>query len=71
MSLKHFINQSDDIYKAARSILATVERKQPVRLPGVSISNLKHQTEQLPLFEDERKKLFATQAMDKVNAIFR
>jgi DNA polymerase-4 len=33
----------------------------------VSLSNLKHQAEQLPLFEDERKKLFATQAMDKVN----
>ena len=26
--------------------------------------------EQLPLFEDERKKLFATQAMDKINSKF-
>jgi len=26
-----------------------------------------HQAEQLPLFEDERKKLYATQAMDKLN----
>jgi DNA polymerase-4 len=70
MTLKHCINQSDDIYKAALSILATVNMEQPVRLLGVSLSNLKHQAEQLPLFEDERKKLFATQAMDKVNAKF-
>jgi DNA polymerase-4 len=69
-TLKNHINQSDDIYKAALSILATVELQQPVRLLGVSLSNLKHQAEQLPLFEDERKKLFATQAMDNINDRF-
>jgi DNA polymerase IV len=69
-TLKNYINLSDEIYKAALSILATVELEQPVRLLGVSLSNLKHQAEQLPLFEDERKKLFATQAMDKVNDRF-
>jgi len=66
-TLKNYINLSDEIYKAALGILETVELEQPVRLLGVSLSNLKHQAEQLPLFEDERKKLFATQAMDKVN----
>ena len=66
-TLKNYINQSDDIYKAALSILTTVELEQPVRLLGVCLSNLKQQAEQLPLFEDERKKLFATQAMDKAN----
>jgi DNA polymerase-4 len=35
---------------------------------GVRLSNLRHQAEQLPLFEDERKRLFATQAMDRLNA---
>ncbi|MDD2582794.1 MAG: DNA polymerase IV [Desulfuromonadaceae bacterium] len=69
-SLKNYINQSDDIYKAALSILATVDLEQPVRLLGVSLSNLKHESEQLPLFEEERKKLFATQAMDELNARF-
>jgi len=69
-TLKNYINLSDEIYKAALSILDTVELEQPVRLLGVSISNLKHQAEQLPLFEDERKKLFATQAMDSVNERF-
>lgn len=69
-TLKSYINLSDEIYKAALSILDTVELEQPVRLLGVTLSNLKHQAEQLPLFEDERKKLFATQAMDKVNDRF-
>ena len=69
-TLKNYINQSDEIYKAALSILATVELEQPVRLLGITLSNLKHHAEQLPLFEDERKKLFATQAMDKVNERF-
>jgi len=69
-TLKNHINQSDEIYKVALSILATVDLEQPVRLLGVCLSNLKHQAEQLPLFEEERKKLFATQAMDKVNDRF-
>jgi DNA polymerase-4 len=69
-TLKNHVNQSDAIYKAALSILATVELEQPVRLLGVCLSNLKHEAEQLPLFEEERKKLFATQAMDKINDRF-
>ena len=56
--------------KTALSILDSVELEQPVRLMGVRLSNLKQEAEQLPLFEDERKKLFATQAMDEVNARF-
>lgn len=69
-TLRHYTNLSNEIYGAALSILETVELEQSVRLLGVSISNLKHQAEQLPLFEDERKKLFATQAMDRVNERF-
>ncbi|MBK5276361.1 MAG: DNA polymerase IV [Desulfuromonadales bacterium] len=66
-TLRSHTNQSDEIYKAALGILNTVELEQPVRLLGVSLSNLRHEVEQLPLFEDERKKLFATKAMDEVN----
>jgi len=69
-TLKNYINQSDDIYKAAISILSTVELEQPVRLLGVSLSNLKHQAEQLPLFAEDRRKLEATRAMDAVNQRF-
>lgn len=69
-TLRNYINLTDEIYRAALSILDSVELEQPVRLMGVRLSNLKHQAEQLPLFEDERKRLFATQAMDEVNARF-
>jgi len=69
-TLRCYVNRSDEIHQAALSILDTVELEQPVRLLGITLSNLKHQAEQLPLFEDERKKLFATQAMDKVNDRF-
>lgn len=69
-TLKNYINLSDEIYRTAVGILNTVELEQPVRLLGISLSNLKHQAEQLPLFEEERKKLFATQAMDTINDRF-
>ncbi len=69
-TLSNYINLSDEIYRAALSILEGVELEQPVRLMGVRLSNLRHQAEQLPLFEDERKKLIATQAMDKLNEKF-
>ena len=69
-TLKQYINLSDEIYRAALGILNTVDLNQPVRLLGISLSNLKHQAEQLPLFEEERKKLFATQAMDSINDRF-
>jgi len=69
-TLKSYINLTDEIYRAALGILNTVELQQPVRLLGVSLSNLKHQAEQLPLFEEDRKKQAATQAMDEVNEKF-
>ena len=69
-TLKNHINQSDEIYKAAVAILTTVELEQPVRLLGVSLSNLKHQAEQMPLFLEDRKRLEATRAMDAVNERF-
>ena len=69
-TLADYINQSGEIFKAAQVILDSVELEQPIRLLGVRLSSLRHHTEQLPLFEDERKKLFATQAMDEVNQRF-
>jgi DNA polymerase-4 len=69
-SLRNYINLSDEIYLAALGILNSVELEQPVRLLGISMRNLKHQAEQLPLFEEDRKKLFATQAMDIINDRF-
>lgn len=64
------INQSDDIYRGAIRILDSLDLEQPVRLLGVRITNLSYQREQLPLFEDERRKAFMIHAMDTVNNRF-
>jgi DNA polymerase-4 len=66
-TLKTYINQSEDIYKAAVSILDTLVLMQPVRLLGVRLSNLRYESNQLPLFPEERKKAMLVNAMDEVN----
>jgi DNA polymerase-4 len=66
-TLKHHINQSDDIYRAAIGILDTEELIMPVRLLGVRLTNLTYHSEQLPLFPEERRKSQMVRAMDSVN----
>jgi DNA polymerase IV len=66
-TLKRHVNQSEDIYRGAVQILDSIELEQPVRLLGVRLTNLCYQREQLPLFEDERKKAFMVNGMDVVN----
>jgi len=60
-------NQSEEIFREAISILASMEVGQPVRLLGIRITNLCYQRQQLPLFAEERRKTLATAAMDAVN----
>ena len=64
---KDHTSQSDEIFTEAVSILDTLELSQPVRLLGVRITNLCYQRQQLPLFDEERRKVLATAAMDEVN----
>jgi DNA polymerase IV len=66
-TLPAHINRSDDIYRAAATIMETLVLAQPVRLLGVRLSNLRYMEEQLPLFETERKKALMTFALDRVN----
>ena len=66
-TLPNHINLSADIYRAAVAILDTLKLTQPIRLLGVRLSNLRYGSNQLPLFEDERKRLFLVNAMDEVN----
>lgn len=66
-TLSRHVNQSEDIYQGAVQILDTIQLEQPIRLLGVRLTNLCYQCEQLPLFEDERKKAFMVSAMDIVN----
>lgn len=66
-TLPQYINQSEDIYRAAVAILDTLVLTQPVRLLGVRLSNLRYESNQLPLFPEERKKAQLVEAMDEVN----
>lgn len=66
-TLSQHVNQSDEIYQGVVNILDTIELELPVRLLGVRITNLCYQREQLPLFEEERRKAFMVNAMDTVN----
>lgn len=63
-------NDSLEIYREAMVLLDTFDLAQPVRLVGVRIANLIHETEQLPLFEKERKKALLAAAMDEANDRF-
>ncbi len=66
-TLPNYINQSADIYKAVVDILESLVLQQPVRLLGVRLSNLRYESNQLPLFEEERKKTLLVETMDRVN----
>ena len=63
-------NNSEEIYRASVNILEGIELTREIRLLGVKISNLRHHTEQLPLFPAERKKALLAGAMDDVNNRF-
>ncbi len=66
-TLSDYICQSDEIYKAAITILDGIEICQKVRLLGVKLSSLRHHSQQLPLFPEDQKKEKMVQAMDAVN----
>ncbi len=60
-------NNSIDIYVIAKDILNTIRLQQPIRLIGVSVSNLTKNISQIPLFREDRNKKAATRAMDEIN----
>lgn len=70
-TLNRHINLSDEIYQAAVRLYDTLKVDQPVRLLGISLSNLREGDETQPsLFEENRKKEQLTKAMDAVNNRF-
>jgi len=70
-TLNRHINLSDEIYQAAVRLYDTLKVDQPVRLLGISLSNLREGEETQPsLFEENRKKEQLTKAMDAVNNRF-
>ncbi len=62
--------QSHEIYRAAVAILDRLDLKQPVRLLGVRLSNLRERDSQYHLFPDVRKYEQLTEAVDTVNDRF-
>jgi DNA polymerase-4 len=65
--LRHAVNHGLDIYAAALGLLRETRLLQPVRLVGVSVSNLDRRIVEIPLFVDERKRKFVAEAMDEIN----
>lgn len=67
MTLKRHINTGPQIHEAAMRILDGIRLRDAVRLVGVSLANLARGAIQIPLFENEGRKMEAILAMDRVN----
>lgn len=65
--LRHAVNHGLDIHAAAVRLLHEIKPGQAVRLVGVSMSGLERNMEQVPLFEEERRRKFIAEAMDDIN----
>jgi DNA polymerase-4 len=65
--LRHAVNHGLDIHAAAVKLLHEIKPGQAVRLVGVSMSGLERNMEQVPLFEEERRRKFIAEAMDDIN----
>ncbi|MFQ5646928.1 MAG: DNA polymerase IV [bacterium] len=66
-AIAEYINQGEDIYKVALGILDTVSLRAPVRLVGVTISQLRKGSCQPSLFDSSAQKIKTTVAMDIIN----
>lgn len=62
-----YMSHSIDIFLVARDIFSAGRLQQPVRLVGVSVSNLTKHLARIPLFRSDRDKQAATRAMDEIN----
>lgn len=60
-------NNSIEVYMIAKNILDTIRLQQPIRLIGISVSNLTKNISQIPLLISDRNKKAATRAMDEIN----
>jgi len=65
--IDHGICGGLDIFASVRDLFRTITLGQPVRLIGVALSNLDRDVTQVPLFDEQRKQLCVTGAMDSIN----
>ncbi|MDD5772011.1 MAG: DNA polymerase IV [bacterium] len=70
LTIKKYISHDLDIYNTALIILDTINLTQPVRLFGVSLSNLSKYYHQYSLFDDDEKKNGLIKHMDEINDRF-
>jgi DNA polymerase-4 len=61
------IDDDPGIYRVARNILSAQRLAQPVRLLGVSVSDLTPDAGQVPLFPEDRRRKDLLSAMDCIN----
>ncbi len=66
-SLPRSLCHGPDVFQAAIGIFREVRLEQPVRLLGLSVSGLEQRSDQMPLFDDERRRAFTSMAMDRIN----
>lgn len=68
LSMASHISLSMDIYNAAVGIFDSFPLELPVRMIGVRITNLIHNSRQIPLFRKDRIRARMTYAMDEINS---
>lgn len=66
-SLPCAISRGEEIYRAALQILDKLLLVQPIRLLGIGLSSLCHQSKQLALLPDEQRREILTRSLDAVN----
>jgi DNA polymerase-4 len=68
--LQHAVKHGLDIHATAASLMREITLEQPVRLVGVSVSDLDHAGDQFPLFDYDRRKESLSEVMDDINDRF-
>jgi DNA polymerase IV len=66
-TLKEYIDDGYRIFREAMEIMKTLSLYGPIRLVGVSVSNLAHDYRQIPLFPGDRKNDLLIRTVDRIN----
>ena len=67
LTIKKYINDSQEIFHTALQILHSIRLRQSVRLLGVRVSNLSKDSLQLSLFPQDQMKRTTLEVMDSIN----
>jgi DNA polymerase-4 len=71
ITVKRYIDSTDDLYKLSKQLLENVKIKKPIRLIGVGIAGLKAKNkEQMSLFQSSENKDEFNLAIDSIKDKF-